>query len=47
MGGMSDSDFVEGHQLDAKTIRKVPKDVIGKPRSTRQAKQLLNRIATR
>jgi hypothetical protein len=39
--------FSEGHQLDAKTIRKIPKDMIGKCLSSRQAQQLLKRLGTR
>ena len=38
-------DFTEGHQLDAKTARKIPKTLIGKCLSPRQAEQLLRRLS--
>lgn len=38
--------FVEAHQLNAKTVRKSPKDMIGKCLSQRQASRLLKEIAS-
>ena len=38
-------EFVEGHQLDRKYVRKVPKDMIGKCLSPRQSQTLLNRLS--
>ncbi|MCC6890089.1 MAG: hypothetical protein IT536_16270 [Hyphomicrobiales bacterium] len=43
---LATEDFVEGHQLDKKTIRKIPKHMIGKPLSSRQAQQLLKKLGT-
>lgn len=47
LNGTADFTFTEGHQLDAKTVKKIPKDMIGKCLSSKQAQQLLKRLATR
>jgi hypothetical protein len=44
IAGFETGPFSEGHQLDGKTIRKIPKSLIGKPLSQRQARQLLSKI---
>jgi hypothetical protein len=36
--------FSEGHQLDSKTVRKIPKKMIGKRLSPKQAQQLLKKL---
>jgi hypothetical protein len=41
------ADFREGHELDAKRIRKIPKDMIGKCLSSKQAQTPLKRLSTR
>jgi hypothetical protein len=35
-----EGEFTEGHQLDAKLIRKIPKNMLGKRLSSKQAGQL-------
>ena len=40
-----EGEFQEGHELDAKMARKVPKSQIGKPLSRTQATALLKRLA--
>jgi hypothetical protein len=37
--------FTEGHKLDAKMVKRLPKDLIGKRLTTRQAGQLLDKLA--
>jgi hypothetical protein len=37
--------FREGHELDPKTAKKVPKNYVGKPLSATQAKNLLAKLA--
>jgi hypothetical protein len=43
--GLEPGSFIEGHQLDKKLIKKIPKDMIGKPLSSKQAQQLLKKLA--
>jgi hypothetical protein len=38
-------EFIEGHQLDAKTIKKIPKNMIGTCLSSKRAEQLLKKLA--
>jgi hypothetical protein len=42
---LTPGEYVEGHQLDAKLIKRIPKDLVGKCLSTRQAQQLLAKLA--
>jgi hypothetical protein len=38
--------FTEGHKLDAnKMVKRIPKDLVGKRLTTRQAQQVLNKLA--
>lgn len=37
--------FIEGHQLDKKLIKQIPKDMIGKCLSSKQAARLLKKLA--
>jgi hypothetical protein len=39
-----EGDFIEGHCLDAATSARIPKDMIGKRLSQRQAKKLLDSL---
>jgi hypothetical protein len=39
-----EGEFQEGHELDAKIAKKVPKAQIGKPLNRRQATALLKRL---
>jgi len=41
LAGMDNNHFIEGHELDAKTERRVPKTMIGRRLSQREAKKLL------
>jgi hypothetical protein len=38
--------FSEGHRIEPKIARKIPKDLIGKCLSSRQASVLLKRLST-
>jgi hypothetical protein len=38
-------EFIEGHQLERKHIRKIPKDMIGKCLSPKQSQKLLNLLS--
>ena len=40
-----EGEFVEGHLLDGKTTKKVPKRMIGKNLSAAEAKSILKRLA--
>jgi hypothetical protein len=37
--------FIEAHMLDAKTAKKVPKKMIGRPLSEREVSALLDRLS--
>ena len=39
-----DGEFQEGHELDAKMAKKVPKAQVGKPLSRKQANALLKKL---
>jgi hypothetical protein len=39
-----DGDFVEGHQLQAEQIKRIPKTMIGKPLTLKQAAALLEKL---
>lgn len=41
LAGLDEGTFVEGHELDSKTAKRVPKGKIGRRLSQRQAAQLL------
>jgi hypothetical protein len=45
VNGLTSGEFSVGRQLDAKTIKRIPKDLVGKRLSTRQAQQLLAKLA--
>jgi hypothetical protein len=45
--GLDADSFQEGHQLDAKTVKKIPKDMVGKCLSGTQAEKLLKRLSGR
>ena len=47
MNGGEPGAFQEGHALDKKLIKKIPKDMIGKCLSSKQAGSLLKRLQTR
>ena len=42
---MRQVNFSKGNQLDKKIIKRIPKDMIGKPLSGKQAAKLLDRIS--
>jgi hypothetical protein len=42
----TDAEFREGHELDDKTARKVPKKLIGIRLSPKEAEQLLRRLTS-
>ena len=44
LAGLNPGEFQEGHQLDAKLIKRIPKDMIGKCLSQAQAAKLLSSI---
>ena len=39
-----EGEFSEGHQLDAKTERRVPRSLIGRPLTREEAMKLLKRV---
>ena len=39
-----EGEFVEGHQLDAKSAKKVPKGSVGRPLSLKEAGELLKKL---
>jgi hypothetical protein len=41
---LTPGEFTEGHQLDAKLIKRIPKKLIGKVLSAKEAEQLLTRL---
>ena len=45
IAGFDDGVFVEAHMLDAKTVRKVPKKMIGRVLSPREVSVLLDRMS--
>jgi hypothetical protein len=44
LAGLNPGEFKEGHELDAKLIKRIPKDMIGKCLSQAQAAKLLSSI---
>jgi hypothetical protein len=44
LGNLEPGPFTEGHQLDEKMSRRIPKQMIGRCLSTCEAQQLLKRI---
>jgi hypothetical protein len=38
-------EFIEGHQLDAKTVKRVPKKAVGRCLSSKEAGQILQRLS--
>jgi hypothetical protein len=45
LAGLGEGTFTEGHELDAKTERRVPKAIIGRRLSQDEAKRLLAKFA--
>jgi hemolysin activation/secretion protein len=39
--------FSEGHHLDAKTVKRIPKEMVGRCLSSKEAQQLLKRLEKR
>ena len=44
LAGCDDGTFAEGHELDTKTGKKIPKTQLEKPLSQKEAKRLLDRL---
>src|SRR5215831_20662079 len=44
LGGLDEGDFTEGHELDRKSGRQVPKAMIGRRLSQEEAKRLLAKL---
>ena len=44
LAGLDEGTFTEGHELDGKTAKQVPKSMIGRRLSQEEAKRLLDKL---
>jgi hypothetical protein len=47
LDGLDEGTFTEGHELDGKTEKQVPKAMIGRRLSQQEAKRLLAKLGSR